>query len=470
MSGNRVKWTAPALLTAIVTALVCIGAALAARDGQVFAAALAAGVGIAASTGYTALALRAADRRMAKLSDELTVQAQRLVRLEARAEPAAASAPTAFADDIEALTQATGAIADALDGQDARLRALEQQRETPRRAAPTVEPAARPSQPILPAAPPPPPMPDFSSSDPFFGTSLSTREDFARAASAILDRLTPDPLRLIQAPADDTIVDELEAGRLELWLQPIVTLPQRRTRFYVALPHLRGRDGQPIGPEIIRATLQQRRKLQRLDAFVLSQGLIVASRLAERGSQTGLSIGLSRDSLGNAAFLDGAMARLATDKAGTARLIFEIDAREAEALSIQESGALDRLRALGAGLALADLPTLDQDWTALARRGFGHASLDIETILAPRPHATTAALVADAARAGISLVATGIEREPQVPDLLDFDVPLARGPALAPARPVRADVISPPEPEAAPAPSAAGDGKASFRDFLRRAG
>ena len=227
MIGNRIEWATPALLTAAGTAVACVVTALFAREGQLFAAALAAGTGIAATTAHTVLAMRAADRRMAKLSDELTVQSRRLVRLESRREPTGAEPSAATSDshgqDVAALMQATGALAEVLDGQDARLRALEQRDASvvasPPPAAPSPTaglalPLAPPMTP--PSAPPlaPPSAPAPAKSDRQGLEDLNTREDFARAARMNLGRLASDPLRVIEAPGDDAIVADLEAGRL----------------------------------------------------------------------------------------------------------------------------------------------------------------------------------------------------------------------------------------------------------------
>ncbi|WP_163454890.1 EAL domain-containing protein, partial [Escherichia coli] len=66
--------------------------------------------------------------------------------------------------------------------------------------------------------------------------------------------------------------------------------------------------------------------------------------------------------------------------------------------------------------------------------------------------------------------AEGVEREADVPDLLDLDVPFAQGPVFAEPRAVRADVLG--APPAAPEPEETGPPppRRGFRDFLRRAG
>jgi cyclic-di-GMP phosphodiesterase TipF (flagellum assembly factor) len=85
-------------------------------------------------------------------------------------------------------------------------------------------------------------------------------------------------------------------------------------------------------------------------------------------------------------------------------------------------------------------------------------------------------LVAALGRAGIRLVADGVERETDVPDLIELDVPLAQGGVFAPARVVRTEVLNAPPPEAPePAPPPNEDPepppqRRPFRDFLRRAG
>jgi cyclic-di-GMP phosphodiesterase TipF (flagellum assembly factor) len=95
--------------------------------------------------------------------------------------------------------------------------------------------------------------------------------------------------------------------------------------------------------------------------------------------------------------------------------------------------------------------------------------------------------MASLARQGVLVVAERIEREGDVPDLIDLDVPLAQGFALGAPRAVRADFslprIAPPlataasRPAANPASAAAplaqasghpADERVPFRAFLRR--
>lgn len=458
MRGNRASWAAGALASVFAAAFVCLVAALFVPGLHLFAALAAASAGLVGGTCYAILALRDADRRIEKLSQELTTQSQRLLRLETSIESLSAGTTAPLTRDVEALTQVTTSLAEAVGNHDARLNVLER-----------AEPKTAPAPPVAEASP------QSASDEPEAAPEPSpkTREDFTRVASTILSRLSGEPLRVIQEPADDAVVGEIEAERLELWLQPIVALPQRHVRFYIAQPHVRMADGNHAGPDVIRPILARRRRIERLDALAFAQAFLVAHRLAESGRDTAIVLHLSRTALGNLAFVDGMTNRLGSNRDAAERLVIDIPFADAESLSALEIDALARLRSRGARLSVSGGPSLDLDWAALSRRGYSLVMLDISPILAPRPHATTAFLVAEAGRAGLSLIASGIDQENQIPDLLDFDVPFAAGPALAPARPVRTDIPAAARQTQAkeePAVPPQADSRASFRDFLRRAG
>ena len=46
----------------------------------------------------------------------------------------------------------------------------------------------------------------------------------------------------------ETVRDAIDAGRVDLYLQPIVTLPQRKVRYYEAFTRLRTAEGAVLQP------------------------------------------------------------------------------------------------------------------------------------------------------------------------------------------------------------------------------
>jgi len=100
-----------------------------------------------------------------------------------------------------------------------------------------------------------------------------------------------------------------------------------------------------------------------------------------------------------------------------------------------------QLRDRGLVFALDRATDLRLDPLSLADRGVRFVKLPAEMLLAAEaPHGLDVELhdlAAVLSRAGIKLIAERVEREEDVPDLLDLDVPLAQGFVFSPPRPVR---------------------------------
>ncbi|GJE41459.1 hypothetical protein AEGHOMDF_0625 [Methylobacterium soli] len=218
-----------------------------------------------------------------------------------------------------------------------------------------------------------------------------------------------------------------------------------------------------------------------LDRRMLQRVATIARHLAGRGSEAAVGYGLSPLSLYEPGFLRG-LARLVAAEPGLAgRLVVALPQASWRNLDAEQTGALAAMR--GKIGFILDRPTdLRFDALSLAERGVTQvkASADLLRQASARQNLSDIAiedLVAALARAGIRLVATAVERETDVPDLIDLDVPFAQGGVFAAPRAVRADVLVPPAPaQAAPAaaPTAPEEPepppqRRPFRDFLRRA-
>jgi cyclic-di-GMP phosphodiesterase, flagellum assembly factor TipF len=283
------------------------------------------------------------------------------------------------------------------------------------------------------------------------------------------------------------ILEAFAADRLELHLQPVVALPQRKVRFYEALARLKLADETLLVPAEFLPVLEQRGLMPELDRKVLARSAAIARHLASRGSEAQIACNLSPASLAEPGFLReiGRLLDGSPDIPG--RLILELSQRCWRTLDAEKAGALAQLRDRGLSFALDRATDLRLDPHSLADRGVRFVKLPAEMLLEPEAlrgldieiHDLAAVL----ARAGIKLVAERIEREEDVPSLLDIDVPMAQGFLFAPPRPVRAEVLTqsaaPQAPSEPAAPAAtpeeprsppAAPQKMPFRAFLRRAG
>ncbi|HMB11243.1 EAL domain-containing protein [Saliniramus sp.] len=271
--------------------------------------------------------------------------------------------------------------------------------------------------------------------------------------SAVEDALfsaPPEPPEPATDPAEEVrkraIIQAFREDHLEIHLQPVVNLPQRKTRFYEALARLRLDEQTLLQPDEFLPVLEESQLLPELDGKVAARAAAVARHLVNRGSEGFVSCNLAGASVRTPGFLRalGRILEAYPDILG--RLAFEIPQRAWRMLDAESAGALEQLRAKGAFFILDRATDMRLDPLSLADRGVAYAKLPARMLLDPQPsHGLdfeTADLATVLGRAGIRLVADKVETESDVPDLIDIDVPLAQGYVFAPPRAVRPDIVA----------------------------
>jgi cyclic-di-GMP phosphodiesterase TipF (flagellum assembly factor) len=254
------------------------------------------------------------------------------------------------------------------------------------------------------------------------------------------------PLEDQEQGREAALIAAFDADGLEVHLQPVVTLPQRKVAAYEALARLRVA-GEVLAPEVFLPVLERHGRTTDLDRRMLQRVATIARHLAGRGSEAAVGYGLSPLSLYEPGFLRS-LARLVASEPGLAgRLVVALPQASWRNLDAEQIGALAAMR--GKIGFILDRPTdLRFDALSLAERGVAQVKVSADLLLrqaSARQNLSDIAvedLVAALARAGIRLVATAVERETDVPDLIDLDVPFAQGSVFAAPRAVRADVLA----------------------------
>lgn len=481
--GRRAGLLASGLLGLLALAPLALLAPLAG------AFALAAGAGLAAILLHRRAAALAG--RCEKLSGEFDVLSQRLLRLEAAVPTAKTTSETAsLAAGVEEVTAEIGLLSGIVrelatvvstqDGDIARLKAEPRASEVALKPASRTAPAAdaRILAPRIEAVaeqrPAPPVASPVASQPP---TPPVTRSPAVQPVPSALPQLPrPGRDRAMERDREAALVAAFDGAGLEVHLQPVVALPQRKVVSYEALPRLRLGD-EILGPDLFLPVLERHGRTTDLDRRMLQRVATITRHLQGRGSEAAVAYGLSPLSLFEPGFLRS-LPRLVVGEPNLAgRLVVALPQASWRSLDAEQAGALTALRGR-IGFSLDRPIDLRLDAAALAERGVTQVKMPSDLLLRPPSRGapsdiTVADLVPALARAGIRLVATGVEREPDVPDLIELDVPLAQGEVFAAPRAVRAEVLapsaaavpaSPPATEEPPPPQ-----RRPFRDFLRRA-
>lgn len=304
-----------------------------------------------------------------------------------------------------------------------------------------------------------------------------TEQAAALAPQAKIDSSSEDRevARVLQA-IDRGIAEE----GVELLMQPIVTLPQRRVKFYEATPHLRADKDEMIGlPQILPVADASGRRVA-FDLVVVRHVCSVTRRLLARNRDL---VVFCRIDLATARSSEALVSLLQSNQDMAGHVVLTLSQASARALGASGFSQLSRLIDLGFAFAVNDVADLRLDGRNLFDMGVRFVKIAASLMLAEGLRAPSEIHPNDLARMmsrnGIQLIVENIDFEKSVPEVLDLDVRFGQGNAFSPPRPIRPDVlqersqVTPAAPAAndAPAPQAetAQRPRVAYRSMLKRA-
>src|SRR6476619_4829463 len=100
----------------------------------------------------------------------------------------------------------------------------------------------------------------------------------------------------------DLISKAVDANRIDLYLQPIVTLPQRKVRYYEAMSRLNAGDGEVVAAADFLSYAEAGSRLPKLDGLCVLRCVQVVRRLLLKNRDIGLFCNLSVVTLTDAGF------------------------------------------------------------------------------------------------------------------------------------------------------------------------
>jgi EAL domain-containing protein (putative c-di-GMP-specific phosphodiesterase class I) len=281
------------------------------------------------------------------------------------------------------------------------------------------------------------------------------REDASLSDGA--ERAAPDPAaqrdHAVGGPFHGLARDEivglirgaLTANRVDLYLQPIVTLPQRKVRHYEVLMRLRTEDGAIVTPSDFLGYARDGGLMPLLDNAMLLRATQVVRRLAAKNSEIGLFCNIAAATLADTAVFAQVADFLAANRPFASFLTFQLTQDARRALGPSEQANLMQLASLGFRFSMDRVGDLAIEPRALADQGFRFAKVPAALMLHHAGAAVGDIHPADLcnllARYGIDVIADRIESEGTVVDLLNYDVRFGQGLLFGAPRPVRADVF-----------------------------
>jgi cyclic-di-GMP phosphodiesterase, flagellum assembly factor TipF len=236
----------------------------------------------------------------------------------------------------------------------------------------------------------------------------------------------------------------IDGGKIDLFLQPIVTLPQRKVHYYEAVSRLKADNGEHVAAADFLTYAEAGSMMPNLDHLAVLRCVQVVRRLQLKNRDIGLFCNLSGSTLTDSSF-PHLLEFVEANRAIAPSLVFEFTQSAVRAMGPIEHESLAALAERGFRFSMDGLADLRFDPRELTARGFRFIKAPAELLLNRAGAASTDIHPADLSdllgRFGIDLIAERIESETTVVDLLDYDVRFGQGFLFAPPRPVRAEAL-----------------------------
>jgi cyclic-di-GMP phosphodiesterase TipF (flagellum assembly factor) len=269
-----------------------------------------------------------------------------------------------------------------------------------------------------------------------------------------------------------TVTGAINANRIDIYLQPMVTLPQRKVRFYEAITRLRDDKEQVIVADDFIAAAEAAGMMGQIDHTVMLRCMQVLRRLMVRNKDVGVFCNVAASTLSNIDTFAQCIDFLDANRALASSFVLEFKQATFRALGPIESEHLAALAQRGYRFSIDHVTDLRIEPRELADRGVRFIKVPASLLLDPQQNAGSDIHPADLSdllgRFGIDLIAERIEGERAVIDLLDFDVRFGQGFLFAAPRPLRPETpaagAAAPTAAKAPLPAAGANGAARRSD------
>jgi cyclic-di-GMP phosphodiesterase, flagellum assembly factor TipF len=222
----------------------------------------------------------------------------------------------------------------------------------------------------------------------------------------------------------------IEQDRIDVFLQPIVSLPQRKHRYYEVFSRIRAADKTYLRPEEYLAIAEREGLIGIIDNLLLMRCLQLIRETERRHFKVGFFINLSAHSLGDASFMRKFLDFMAHNPELPPKLVFELHQTALTTGGPMNGRILDGLAQLGFRFSMDNVDSLNIDMEDLERRNVRFIKLEAERLLQEQAQDRLEPmrdLLRRANEHGVDVIVEKLESEGQLVTLLDLKIDYGQG-------------------------------------------
>lgn len=229
----------------------------------------------------------------------------------------------------------------------------------------------------------------------------------------------------------EVVREGLRNNRVELFVQPVVSLPQRKRRHYECFSRIRGEDDAILTPDQYMSVAEREGLMNAVDNMLLFRGVQLVRRLQKAQSDASLFINVSEHTLADTRFLREFVAFMSSNRDLAPHLVFEFTQQSVNRHSADSLAELDRLGKMGFRLSMDQVSALDFDVADLRRLHIRFLKIEAGRLLDQTRAATNRLDIRAFKHAldeqAIDLIVEKIESEQVLLELLDMPVDFGQG-------------------------------------------
>ena len=250
-----------------------------------------------------------------------------------------------------------------------------------------------------------------------------TQEDQAITHEPILDYSDNEILKFLEK--------SVREDHVELYLQPIVRLPQRSQVFFECFSRIMDDKGNIIRPEQYLPVATSAGLAAAVDNLLLFKCVQLVRRTRRENPEIVFFCNISKSTLTDIDFFTDFIDFMADNTNLISSLVFEFSQETTLDKDYEIQNGLDRLSKLGFRLSLDQLHQLNIDLPKLASQGFKFIKIDAhllhEMARGDTPNLNMRALKGALDRVAMDLIVEKIENEEMLKDLLDLQIDFGQG-------------------------------------------
>ncbi len=232
----------------------------------------------------------------------------------------------------------------------------------------------------------------------------------------------------------EKILEIIESGlrgdRVDLYIQPVVSLPQRKIRHFECLSRIRDEDGAIVLPEQFVHVAEQAGLMAAVDNLLLFRCIQLVRRTTINNFHGSFFCNLSKHTLHDMDFFEDFLEFLSGNQELASRLVFEVNQSDFDERNPAREQLLMLLAQMGCGLALASVTNVKIDADLLDRCKFKYIKIDAPVLLAALKGTPPLDWVIYRRVLGsynFDLIIEKIENEDMLLELLEYDIDYGQG-------------------------------------------